>query len=125
MRVAPDPLAPVRLETRTISRRLRVSLWLLAWSLAAAATVEADPASVPLLLFCWMFPMGLAAPFDSSVVSLSALIGGWALYIALSVHGLKQRQALRYFRVYAILVALLILNVAGCRYEQTHMHIGC
>ena len=127
MRTAPDPLAPVVTEARTISKALRVSLWLTAWGLAASATVAPMFA---LLCICWLFPMGLAAPFGASewaspAATYGTLIVGWSLYIALSVYGLKQRQRVRYLWAYAILIAFLVLNVAGCRYEMAHMKIGC
>ena len=127
MKTAPDQLSPVAVEARTISKPLRVGLWLIAWGVAASATVAPGFA---LLLFCWLFPMGLAAPLGASewsspVATYGTLIAGWSLYIGLSVYGLKQHQRVRYFWVYALLIALLVLNVAGCRYEVIHMKINC
>jgi hypothetical protein len=85
-----------------------------------------------LVLFFWLFPVGLFAPFgggdttvDPPVGGYALLVGGWVLYIALSVYGLRQRQRVRYFWVYGVLVALLALNAAGCRYEMAHIHFGC
>jgi hypothetical protein len=74
--------------------------------------------------------MGLAAPFgasdwNSALATYGTLIAGWFGYIALTVYGLKQQQRARYFRIYAILVVLLVLNVCGCRYEMAHMRFGC
>ncbi len=127
MRTAPHPLAPSTVGPDTISRKWRLVLWIIGWCLAASATVA--PAFA-LLFFCWLFPMGLAAPFGasdwtSSVATYGTLLVGWGLYAGLSVYGLKQRRRVRYFWAYAILLVLLILNVAGCRYEATHIKIGC
>jgi hypothetical protein len=124
---ASDPLSPVTAEPKSISKAVRVWLWIIAWGVAAAAIV--GPAFA-VLIFGWLFPVGLAAPFgaaqwNSPLPTYGTLIVGWSGYIALSVHGLKQRERARYFRIYAILVVLLALNVSGCRYELAHMHFGC
>jgi hypothetical protein len=75
-----------------------------------------------------LFPFGLAAPigasrWNSKVAAYGTIIVGWSLYLALSIHGLRQQRA-RYFRIYAILLVLLALNVAGCRYEVAHIQLG-
>jgi hypothetical protein len=124
-----DPLTPasVTAETKPISKTLRVWLWLIVWVVAAAVMVGPVFA---FLIFGWLFPIGLAAPFGaaqwtSPVATYGTLIVGWFGYIALSIHGLKQQQRGRYLRIYAILIALLALNVSGCRYEIAYMHFGC
>ena len=113
-------------EATPVSRERRVSLWLIAWGLAALATVAP---TFGLLSFFWLFPMGLAAPFGASswtsrVATNVTVIVGWCLYLALSVYGLRQRQRARYVVAYGVLIGLLILNAAGCRYEVAHIHIS-
>jgi hypothetical protein len=115
------------MEREELSVRLRVCLWAAAWGLATPATVAP---SFDLLPCCWLFPIGLVAPFGASdwtspVATYGAIVGGWCLYLALSIYGLRQRRSPRYLLAYAILVALLALNAAGCRYEVSHMKIGC
>ena len=129
MRIAADPVAPFRAQQfdRPIAKGARVGLWLVACAVAAAATVAP---SLTLLLFCWLFPMGLAAPFGASewnspVATYGTLAVGWSVYIGLSVYGLRQSRRAQYFAAYAILLALLVLNVAGCRYEVVHMKFNC
>ena len=127
MRIAPDQLSPHVSDATHISRGRRVGLWFIAWGFAAVATVA--PA-FGLLFFCWLFPMGLVAPFGASdwtspAATNGTLIIGWGLYLALSVYSLRQRQRARYMVAYTVLIALLILNVAGCRYQVAHFHIGC
>jgi hypothetical protein len=127
MQAARDPLSSLAAQAEAISKPMRVSLWFIAWGLAASATVA--PAFA-LLLFCWLFPLGLAAPLGASdwtspVATYGTLFAGWSLYITLSIFGLKQRQRARYFWAYSILLLLLAANAAGCRYEVTHMHLGC
>ena len=114
-------------QAAPLSRARRVGLWIIACGLAALATVVP---SFPLLFFCWLFPMGLAAPFGASNWTSSAatngtLIVGWGLYLVLTVYGLRQRERGRYLFAYGLLIALLILNVAGCRYEVAHIRFGC
>ena len=131
MRIAPDPLTPAVEDTTPISKRLRVTLWLIAWVLVVIGIASFTPQLIPvILLYFFLFPMGLAAPigasdWDSSVATFGTLIVGWSLYIALSVFGLKQQRRVRYFWIYVILIALLVLNAAGCRYEIAHMKINC
>jgi hypothetical protein len=125
--MTPDPLSPVAVDNKLLSKKMRVGLWLIAWVLAAAAIIGS---ALPVLIFGWLFPLGLAAPFGAShwtsaVPTYAILFVGWSGYIALSVYGLKQAQRVRHFRTYAIQISILILNVSGCLYELTHMHFGC
>jgi hypothetical protein len=74
--------------------------------------------------------MGLAAPFgasnwSSAEASYGVMIIGWALYVALSIYAVRQQKRFHYFWAYTVLLALLALNVAGCRYEVAHIHLGC
>ena len=127
MRITPDLLSSPVVETTLVSRGRRVSLWLVAWALAALATVAP---SFALLFYFWAFPIGLAAPLGASdwtspLATKATLIVGWCLYAGVSVYGLRQRQRGRYVVAYGLLIGLLILNVGGCRYEVAHIHIGC
>ena len=112
-----------------ISRRLRVRLWLFAWSVALVATVIpvciSEPRFLPVYVICvWKFPLGIAAlAFQGRQnlpdgVFIGSILGGWILYIALSVYGLSQRRRARYFVSYAILCLLLFLNAVGCNVSK-------
>src|SRR5262249_53005373 len=126
LKTTTEPLSPATAKATPLSRARRVGLWAIAWGVAALATVA--PA-FPLLFFCWLFPMGLAAPVGASDWSSDAtnvtLIVGWGLYLVLTIYGLRQQQRERYLFAYGLLIALLTLNVAGCRYEVAHIHFGC
>jgi heme/copper-type cytochrome/quinol oxidase subunit 1 len=70
--------------------------------------------------FAWAFPVGL---FDLLIPSLfvrgytAAAIVGWLFYVGLTISCLRQERRARYFTIYAILCACLLLNVAGCQTE--------
>jgi len=113
-------------EPRTISLRWRISLWILAWVIAAIATVEGG---IALLIYSWMFPSGLLALFtpkdwDPPVSEVVILIFGWLLYVGLTVFGLLQKRRIRYFITFGILCVLLALNVAGCHKDMNEINIG-
>jgi len=126
-------------EPSQLSKERKVALWLFAWILAGMATMAPgsiaslkDMVSLSIVLFCysWAFPAGLLAPFGSSdgnspIPGIGLLIVGWSFYIGLTIYALRQRKSSRYFLIYAILVVLLALNAAGCRYEYTHIKINC
>jgi hypothetical protein len=100
-----------------ISLSKRVGLWVAAWLLAAIAMAIPVPAA---LFFFWMFPGGLfrvISPADwdpGEEIGLTLLVGAWILYLLLTIVGLSQNRRARYFFVYAVLCALLVLNVIGC-----------
>jgi len=66
----------------------------------------------------YLFPFGLPLlrflP-DKSDATLAALVGGWLFYGALSAAVLFSTKKAWFFIFYAVLTALLITNVAGCR----------
>ncbi|NOS69688.1 MAG: hypothetical protein HOP33_07140 [Verrucomicrobia bacterium] len=112
-------------EPREISKSSRVTLWLVAWGVALAATTIPicikSPEFFPYFVTSiWGFPIGTAAfafpehrnPPDGVVVA--SLVAGWLFYIALTIVGLYQKRRVRYFTVYTILCLLLILNAVGC-----------
>jgi hypothetical protein len=108
-----------------ISLRRRIWFWIGAWGIATVATVGLSPG---LLLFAWLFPVGLlnfapagwdsSPPSDPSAGVDSMIVLGWLLYIALTIVGLSQSRRTRYFVIFGILCVLLALNVVGCRFEQ-------
>ena len=113
-------------EPRTISLRWRISLWILAWVIAAIATVEGG---IALLIYSWMFPSGLLALFtpkdwDPPVSEVVILIFGWLLYVGLTVFGLLQKRRIRYFITFGILCVLLALNSVGCHVMINNIHFS-
>jgi hypothetical protein len=113
-------------EPRTISLRWRISLWILAWVIAAIATVEGG---IALLIYAWMFPAGLLALFtpkdwDPPVSEVVILIFGWLLYVGLTVFGLLQKRRVRYFITFGILCVLLALNSVGCHVMINNIHFS-
>ncbi len=89
-----------------------------AWVIALLLTA---PGMWPL---AYMFPLGLIAVVNKHLAN----DGGWGvffgLYIVYIVHGyfyFRSTTTLRTVVLYAILVALLTANVAGCR-EMIHSH---
>ena len=108
-------------EPRTISLRWRISLWILAWVIAAMATVEGG---IALLIYAWMFPSGLQALVTPKRSDIIVLILGWLLYIGLTVFGLLQKRRIRYFITLGILCVLLALNAVGCHVMINNIHFS-
>ena len=101
---------------KTISLRWRIGLWVVAWIIAAIATVGTG---LPYLIYAWMFPSGLFEEcmpknWDPPISDTILLILGWAIYLGLTICGLLQKRHVRYFVVFGILCVLLTVNVAGC-----------
>ena len=101
-------------EVQDISLRRKIWLWVAAWGAAVIACAIPEPA---LLAVAWLFPFGLFAlcvrpQTMSDMEGLAAF--GWIIYLGLSIFALRQRRPARYFVFYAVLCALLILNVVGC-----------
>ena len=95
-----------------------------AWGLAAIATAGT---SLGILFWAWLFPVGLLGLFvqPDSELPFFILLAGWLFYFALSIYGLAQRKRSRYFYTYAVLVVLLLLNVAGCHVQMRQLEINC
>jgi len=124
---SPDQPSPLVTDATHVSRGRRVSLWLVAWGLGSIGDGCADFRPSTFLLVvpdgtrCAVWGVGLDITCSHKRHTYYRL----GVYLALSVYGLKQRQRTRYMVAYTILIALLIVNVAGCRYEVAHIHIGC
>jgi hypothetical protein len=119
--------AIMSLETsKTISLRWRIGLWVMAWVVAAMATVEGG---FELLIYGYMFPAGLWTLFtpkdwNPPISETILLILGWVMYAGLTVLGLLQKRRSRYFIVFGILCGLLILNVVGCHVDVSQIHMS-
>lgn len=114
--------APSQEERRSgISRRRKVTLWLAAWAVALLATQIPFPFALWAPGIILLFPVGLfrcllPSGFTPADYNLAAALG-WPVYFALTTVALFQRRRTRYFAAYAILCALLFMNVAGCQLE--------
>ena len=96
------------------SRRAKVITYVAVWLLAFIAT---DPSGKYALLV-YMFPMGLARVLYPPALRGDGLVILIACYLIYVVHAILYFRARRVRWSYiwlAILVALLICNVSGCR----------
>src|SRR4051794_14572149 len=108
-------------EVRTHIRPLyKVILYVAAWLVALIAT---DP-TLKYLSLAYLFPLGLIAFFNLRLGN----DGGWgllggsaAVYVIHAIFYFRSRKAASTIILFAILVGLLICNVAGCR-EQLPRH---
>src|SRR6266404_1147275 len=85
-----------------------VAIWIVALLLTA-------PGLWPL---AWMFPLGLVAVVNRHAANAGGwgvLIGGYAVYLVHGYFYFRSKTVVRTALLYAILVILLIANVAGCR----------
>jgi hypothetical protein len=83
----------------------------------AAVTIP-HPMAIAFLPF---FPESL---FFSERFSWPALIGGWAVYVILSILLLRTADTLRYLAWMGVLCVILVLNICGCSYSFHHARIG-
>jgi len=103
---------------RSIRFRYKITAYAAAWIIALLLTA---PGMWPL---AYMFPLGLVAVFDRHLAN----DGGWGVfigcYVVYLVHGFlyfHSKTTARTAVLYAVLVILLIGNVAGC-HEMIHSH---
>ena len=104
-------------SSELISLRRRIGLWITAWIIATVACAVPRPV---ILIFTGVFPAGLLyfllpACAWSNDTTIGLLVFGWLLYAGLTVAGLSQKRASKYFQLYLILCVLLLLNVVGCQ----------
>jgi hypothetical protein len=103
---------------RSIRLRYKITAYVAAWIIALLLTA---PGMWPL---AYMFPLGLVAVFDRHL----AKNGGWGVfigcYVVYLVHGFfyfHSKTTAGTAVLYAVLVILLIGNVAGCQ-KMIHSH---
>jgi predicted anti-sigma-YlaC factor YlaD len=113
-----EPAAAELAERNSIRLGYKIIAYIGAW---IAALLLTAPGLWPL---AWMFPLGLLAVFDRHLANA----GGWGVltgcYAVYVVHGFfyfRSKTTLQTVILYAVLVILLIGNVAGCR-EMMHTH---
>jgi hypothetical protein len=88
-----------------------------AWGAAALLSLVINPSS---LLAAPFFPIGLVAVWPNGVdkaitPSMTQLLLGWGLYLALHSIILRARKADTFYVFYVALCLLLLLNVGGCQ----------
>ena len=96
---------------------LQKRLWLCGatWVVGFVASGAPYP---ELLHFAWAFPLGLLAFLIPEIWQrgcTAGAIAGWLFYAGLTIYCLRQQRRTRYFALYAILCACLVLNVVGCQ----------
>ena len=105
-------------KKNSIQLRYTIIAYVAAWLIALLLTA---PGMWPL---AYMFPLGLVAIFDLHLAN----DGGWGVfigcYVVYVVHGFfyfRSQTTVRTVILYAVLVILLIGNIAGCR-GMIHPH---
>jgi hypothetical protein len=107
-------------DHRTSSTRLsyKIIAYVAAWIVALLLTAPSYWA------LAYMFPLGLVAIFDLHLAN----DGGWGVligcYVVYLVHGFfyfRSKTTARALILYAVLLILLLGNVAGC-HEMIHGH---
>jgi hypothetical protein len=91
-----------------------IAIWIVAW-------VATAPGMWPL---AYMFPLGLAAVINLHLANdggWGVMIGCYAIYIIHGFFYFRSKTTAQTLILYAVLVILLIGNVAGCR-EMIHGH---
>ena len=103
-----------------IGRRSKIIAYVAVWLVALFAT---DP-SLGLWALAWMFPLGLFALIPPSWQELGGRFGWWAasrFYVDPRRFLFPRPRKSRDLFWFAILVLLLVGNVAGCR-SMNHPH---
>lgn len=99
-------------EVLTVSLRTRVLLYAATW---AAALLAVDPR---LWALVYLFPTGLFAFIRPGQIAaewgLPLLFFSWTIYIVHAVVFFRTRRRENVWVLYALLLMLLISNVAGC-----------
>lgn len=91
--------------------RGRFTLLAVTWLIALAAA-SPDPRGIVMLLY---FPLGLLKVFSTKPEgSEGGIILGWLVYGFLSSCVLLIHRKFWFYLVYAVLVVMLLTNVAGC-----------
>ena len=105
-------------RSNVIRLRYKIIAYVAVWVVAMLATA---PGLWPL---AYMFPLGLVAVFDRHLAN----DGGWGIfigcYVAYIVHAFfyfRSKTNGRTIILYAVLVLMLIGNIAGCR-DMIHSH---
>ncbi len=113
-----DESTPGPATRKQIQLTYKIIAYGAAWTVALLLTA---PGMWPL---AYMFPLGLIAVFDRHLAN----DGGWGVligcYIVYLIHGFFyfcSKTTARTVILYAVLVILLIGNVAGCR-DMIHAH---
>jgi hypothetical protein len=110
---------PVAGENRA---RLGLAFKIVAYVAAAAATwLWMGLGSIPLI---YMFPLGLVAVVDLHLANdggWGVFFGTWAVYIVHGYFYFTSKTTVRALVLYAVLLILLIGNVAGCE-KMIHQH---
>ena len=98
-----------------ISLRKRMLTFVITWIVALIAAFP-SPQGITILPF---FPLGLILLFnfdilDGEAITNLTMITGWIVYLVLGIFILIASTKKRFYRLYAVLLVLLLLNVAGC-----------
>ena len=98
-------------KSNPVRLRYKIIAYVAAWITALLLTAPG------LWALAWMFPLGLVAVINRHAANAGGwgvLIGGYAVYIVHGYFYFRAKTATRTVILCAILVALLVANVAGC-----------
>jgi hypothetical protein len=109
--------AVIEYPKELVSAKVRWSLWLMAWGGVILVTILIDPANLRSFLG---FPVGFFGflPAEASILcamvgGLFLVVGGWIVYVMLSVRILSSKGN-AFWMYYVVFCTLLALNVGGC-----------
>ena len=112
---------PNRETVMTPVLAIRVVLWLAVWAAALAVTVSPffsrgmdREGQLMVLSLVPFFAEGLFFFLAGTPAGMFGLAAGWIVYLYLTVILFTTPSAARYWKVFALLCALLAVNVAGC-----------
>ena len=92
---------------------------MIAWIVGLIAAGFPNPT---LLLWVWLFPLGLFEIAGRQFTGLdSDYVIGWLFYALLTALALVSRPRFLYFIFYTVLCILLILNIVGCQQMNARM----
>jgi hypothetical protein len=106
-------------EQPEITLRARVAFCAITWAFALILTLLiVFPAPVG-VVFLPSFPEGLFVFLPGR----QAMVVGWATYLILTTFLLRSRTRSRYFVLFAVLCALLAVNIPGCKHIADNTHV--
>ena len=100
--------------------------WLLysgAWGIAFLCCILPAPRSSAILIwFLPFFPVGLLAWFNPKSENLFLIALIWLAYLVHGFFTLTSRHQVRFYRLFLILVIVLLTNVVGCYRVDMNFH---
>ena len=116
-------------ENAKVSVGAALAIFLGSLVVAMIATVAGSRNNPFVFAAPWLFPMGLAVferGFDDTSPAPQAwFLYGYALYAVFLGLLLKVRRRPAFYGLVLLYTALLLVNVAGCRHQNSSFNPGC